>query len=68
MTDEQGKYEPKDELKKMRFYGLADVQKIIGVSYRTMLSYASSKRLRAVKIGGRWKVREDDLQRFLSGN
>ena len=66
--EEQVKQGSKTDLTNLRFYTLSEVQKIIGVTYRTVLAYAEAKKLKAVKVGGRWLVRENDLESFLSGN
>lgn len=66
--EEQAKHSSKSDLTNLRFYTLSEVQKILGVTYRTVLAYAEAQKLHAVKIGGRWRVRENELERFLSGN
>lgn len=45
---------------------LSEIAPIIGVSYRTLLSYVYSGRLKARKIGGKWRVTETDFRAFLS--
>lgn len=52
----------------LKVYQLAELEQILGVSYRTLLSYAKDGRLKAVKIGGKWLVSEDNLRRFLNGD
>lgn len=51
----------------LRMYSLTELEPILGVTHRTLQTYVMSGRLKAVKIGGRWKVSEDVLRRFISG-
>lgn len=37
------------------------------VSYHTGLRWIREGKLRAVKVGGTWRVYEDELRRFLAG-
>lgn len=56
-----------EKLDAIRLYSLSELEPILGVTHRTLLTYVSAGRLRAVKIGGRWKVTEDNLRRFING-
>ena len=56
-----------EDMTAFKVYPLQDVARTVGVSYRTLLQYVKDKRLRAVKIGGRWKVSEENLRRFING-
>lgn len=47
-----------------KMYGLADVSNILGVTRRTILDYIHDGKLKAVKIGGAWKVTEAALKTF----
>lgn len=38
----------------------------LGVHRNTIRLYIRQKRLRAVKIGGKWRVSEEDLQTFFT--
>ena len=55
-------------MNELKVYELGDVADVVHVSYRTLLQYVKDKRLRAVKIGGRWKVSEENLRRFINGD
>lgn len=62
----------RDELKNRKLdnitlYSLTDIEPILGVTHRTLLQYVKDKKLKAVKIGGKWKVTEENLQKFLNG-
>lgn len=51
----------------LKFYTLAELEEILKVTNRTLLTYARSGKLKAVKIGGKWIVSEENLKKFLSG-
>lgn len=51
----------------IKLYNLTDLEKILGVSHRTLLQYVKDSRLKAVKIGGKWKVSAENLTRFING-
>ena len=40
-----------------KLYSLEEISKIIGVTHRTAWNYVKAGKLKAVKIGGAWKVR-----------
>lgn len=54
-----------DSLKKL--YNLSELEPLLGVTHRTLLSYVQSGKLTAAKIGGKWKVSEDSYNAFISG-
>lgn len=54
-------------LEEMRLYTLSEIEPIIGVTHRTLQQYIYDGKLKAVKIGGRWKVTETELKRFTGG-
>ncbi len=55
-------------LDKIRLYTLTELEPLLGVTHRTLLQYVKDKRLKAVKVGGKWKITEENLQRFLNGD
>lgn len=55
------------ELSKIRLYTLTELEPVLGVTHRTLLSYIKEGRIKATKIGGKWKVTEENLNRFLNG-
>lgn len=57
--------EPTPESFKM--YTLEEVAAILGVSVRTMHTYVKTGKIKAVKIGGSWKVSTKNLQQFIDG-
>jgi len=54
-------------LEDIRLYTLTELEPVLGVTHRTLQSYIKDGRLKGVKIGGKWKVSEESLQRFLNG-
>lgn len=61
------KKEVPEELKKYKMYTLAELEPILGVSHRTMMTYVKDGRLAAVKIGGKWRVSEEALKNLVKG-
>lgn len=55
------------ELSKIKLYNLTELEPVIGVTHRTLVNYVKSGRLKGTKIGGQWKVTEDNLRKFLNG-
>lgn len=51
----------------LKFYTLAELEEMLKVTNRTLLTYARSGKLKAVKIGGKWIVSEENLKKFLNG-
>lgn len=50
-----------------RLYTLTEIEPILGVSHRTLLDYVKTGKIKAVKIGGKWKVSEENLKAFING-
>ena len=44
------------ELEELKVYTLTEIEPILGVTHRTLLTYIKDGRLKGVKIGGKWKV------------
>lgn len=51
----------------IRLYRLSELEPVLGVKSRTIQSYIKSGSLKGVKIGGSWRVSEEELKRFISG-
>lgn len=58
-----------DENKKIDIvlYTVPEVCEILGISRRTCLTYIYDGRLKAQKIGGKWKVSKENLERYMNG-
>ena len=54
-------------LEEIKLYTLPEVSKITGVAYRTLQNYVKDGKIKAVKIGNKWRVTEDNLRAFLNG-
>lgn len=54
-------------LENIRLYSLTEIEPILGVTHRTLLTYVKEKKLKAVKVGGKWKVSEENLLNFING-
>lgn len=50
----------------MKLYKLAELESIFGVTHRTLLSYIYKKTLPAIKVGGFWRVKGQDVANFLN--
>ncbi|MCD7837669.1 MAG: helix-turn-helix domain-containing protein [Clostridiales bacterium] len=55
------------ELEEMKVYNLTEIEPILGVTHRTLLTYIKDGRLKCVKIGGKWKVSGENLRKFING-
>ena len=54
-------------LEDIRLYTLTEIEPIIGVTHRTLLTYIKDGRLKGIKVGGKWKVSEENLKKFING-
>lgn len=54
-------------LEDIRLYTLTEIEPILGVTHRTLLTYIKDGRLKGIKVGGKWKVSEDNLKKFING-
>ena len=56
-----------ETLQNIKLYTLKELEGVLGVTHRTLLTYVKDEKLKAVKIGGRWKVSEENLKDFING-
>ena len=56
-----------ERLKKIRLYTLSELEVILQVTHRTLLTYIKNGKLKGVKIGGKWRITEENLRKFLNG-
>lgn len=54
-------------LESLRLYTLTEIEPILGVTHRTLLTYIKQGRLKGVKAGGKWKVTEEQVRAFING-
>lgn len=52
-------------LENIRLYTLTELESILGVTHRTLQTYIKDGRLKGAKIGGKWKVTEEELKAFI---
>lgn len=50
-----------------KIYTLKDLEEMLQVSNRTLLTYIKNGRLTAVKIGRKWMVTAENLDSFING-
>jgi len=55
------------KLEDITLYSLTELEPILGVTHRTLQTYITSGRLKGVKLGGKWRVTEENLRKFLNG-
>lgn len=55
------------KLDRLTLYTLTELESVLGVTHRTLQSYIKDGRLKGVKIGGKWKVSEENLKKFING-
>jgi predicted site-specific integrase-resolvase len=56
-----------DEVAKFKLYSLKELEPILGITRKAMIGYIGTGRLKAVKLGNRWKVSQENLQKFVNG-
>ncbi len=55
-----------DNLQNLRLYTLTEIEDVLGVTHRTLLQWIKDGKLPgAVKMGGKWKISEGNLKKFL---
>lgn len=55
------------KLTDIKLYSTKDMMEALGVTYKTLLKYIHSGKLKAVMIGGEWKITEENYRKFVSG-
>lgn len=55
-------------LEDIKLYTLTELEAILGVTHRTLQEYIKNGKLKGVKIGGKWRVTEETVRRFISGD
>jgi len=54
-----------NDIKELKLYTLTELEEILGVTHRTLLSYVKAGKLKAVKVGSKWRVSKADLVSFI---
>lgn len=47
-----------------KFYKLSEVMAVLGVTRVTLYNYIKAGKVKAVKVGGQWKVTQDEFKRL----
>lgn len=50
-----------------KLYSLQELSNMLQVTRRTLYSYVKTGKIKAVKIGGTWRVSEDNYLSFING-
>ena len=53
------------DINDLKLYSLTELEEILGLTHRTLLSYVKNGRLKAVKVGSKWRVSRADLVAFI---
>ena len=56
------------ELDDLKVYSLTEIEPILGVTHRTLVTYIKDGKLKGVKIGGKWKISAENLKKFINGD
>ena len=54
------------ELEQFKLYTLTELEPVLGVTHRTLLSYVYDGKLKAKIIGGKYRVTADALREFIN--
>lgn len=49
------------------FYSIKEVAEILGFKERTVRMWVDTKKIKAYKIVGSWRIKKDELQRLMKG-
>jgi excisionase family DNA binding protein len=52
----------------MEFYSLEEVSEMLQIPRRTLYHWLDKKELKGYKIGRHWRIKREDLERFLEEN
>lgn len=54
-------------MEEKKVFTLDEIAEILSVTRRTIYSYVKDGKLEAIKVGKFWRVRKDQLDKFLNG-
>ncbi len=52
-------------VKETKLYSLTEAGELLGISHRMMLYYVTRGKIKAIKLGCRWKIRGTDLKEIV---
>ena len=55
------------DLEELKLYSLAEAEPIVGLSAQTLKRHIKAGKLEAVKVGNRWKVTKNSLEKYIKG-
>lgn len=56
-----------EESGRFKTYTLKELETILSVTNRTLQQYIKDGKIKAVKIGGKWRVTPENLEKFING-
>jgi len=54
-------------LKDYKLYTLTELEGLLGITHRTLLTHIKNKKLKGAKIAGKWRITEKALKLYLKG-
>ena len=54
-------------LDRLKLYTLKEIEPILGVTHRSLLTYVKEGRLKASKVAGKWRVTQAAVEQFIKG-
>lgn len=57
-----------ERLESLRLFSLRELETIIGVTHRSLLTYVKQGKLKAHKVAGMWRVSEEQVRAFINGD
>lgn len=55
------------DIMSIKLYSLKEVAKLLDVTERTLHNYIKTGKLKRQKIGGKWKISDENLKKFING-
>ena len=55
------------KLEDITLYTLTELEPVLGVTHRTLQTYIKNGRLKGVMVGGKWRVTEETVRKFING-
>lgn len=56
------------KITEIKMYDLEELSTMLNVTDQTLRKYIKGGKLKAAKIGGKWKVTEENLTKFINGD
>ena len=57
-----------EDIMSIKLYSLKEVAKLLDVTERTLHNYIKTGKLKGQKIGGKWKISDENLKKFINGD